>query len=159
MSGINDSLNWNLTRKQTLLARKFPDGSTYIPPISIVANSHLMMFGFKNVKGKSTWKLAAYLNQNLLVSPSSTSQFLASVESSRFKCSLNTLNLIKFPNFGSLPFTVEMRFPVWHTQMYFEAWYYSGEETDQALKTLTEIPPILQQIEQKIDDISNYGAG
>ena len=161
MSGINDKINWNLTRRETLYARKFPDGSIYIPPISLVANSHLMMFGFKNIKGKPTWKLAADLYQNLLVLPSSTSQFQAAVQASRFRCSLNTLSLINFPNFGSLPFAIEIRFPICHTQIYFEAWCYMGGETNEALKTLTEIktqiPPVLQRIEQKIDDISNYG--
>ncbi|MHC5737470.1 hypothetical protein [Nostoc sp.] len=151
MSGINDHINWNLTRKQTLFARKFANSLVYIPPISIVANSHLMMFGFKNVKGKPTWKLAADLYQNLLVLPSSTSQFQAAVETSRFRCSLNTLTLINFPDFGSLPFAVEIRFPIWHTQMYFEAWWYSGDKLSQPLKSLTEIKSQLTNIESKID--------
>ncbi len=146
MPGINDSLNWNLTRRESLAARVFADGGFYIPAFTVPADSYLMMFGFKNPDAKSNWWLAADLYQQLLTLPSSTSEFQASVEAFRTRCRLNTLSLVKFPNYGLLPFLVEIRFPPWHKKMDIEIWHYSGEEIDQSLNALN-------QIDIKVDEI------
>lgn len=98
-----------------------------------------MMFGFRNPEAKPNWWLAADIYQQLLTLPSSTSEFIALVEAYRVRCRLNTLFLVKFPNYGLLPFLVEIRFPKWHKKMEMEAWYYSKEEYDQSAKALNEI--------------------
>lgn len=117
MPGINDSVNWNLTTRRNLTATTFPDGSSYIPALTIPGNSYLMMLGFRNPDAKASWWLAADIYQQLLTLPSSTSEFIASVEAYRTRCRLNTLSLVKFPNYGLLPFLVEIRFPKWHKKM------------------------------------------
>lgn len=139
MPGINDNLNWNLTTRRNLTATTFNDETSYIPAFTVPGDSYLMMFGFRNPDAKSHWWLAADIYQQLLTLPSSTSEFQASVEAYRTRCRLNTLTLIKFPNYGLLPFLVEIRFPRWHKKMEVEAWYYTGEEYDECLKTLNQI--------------------
>lgn len=139
MPGINDSLNWNLTTRRSLSAVSFFDGTSYIPTLTVPGNSHLMMFGFRNPEAKSNWWLAADIYQQLLTLPSSTSDFQASVEAYRVRCRLNTLCLVKFPNYGLLPFLVEIHFPKWHKKIEMEVWYYDGEEYDESIKALNQI--------------------
>jgi hypothetical protein len=139
MPGINDSVNWNLTTRRSLAATTFTDGSSYISALTVTGNSHLMMFGFRNPEAKSNWWLAADIYQQLLTLPSSTSEFIASVEAYRTRCRLNTLSLVKFPNYGLLPFLVEIRFPKWHKKMEVEVWWYDGEEYDESTKALNQI--------------------
>lgn len=148
MTGINDPLNWDLVKRQTYNATMITENSYIpIPPISIVAESHLMMFGFRNDLGKSTWRYAATVEMKLLTLPSSTSEFMASVAAFKQGCNLRELTLVKFPNYGMLPFLVEIRVPKWHKQMFLEAWRYSGDEIDIPSQSLE----ILNRIESKID--------
>jgi len=152
MPGINDSLNWNLTTRRNLVATNFADGTSYIPTLTIPGTSYLMMFGFRNIDAKSNWWLAADIYQQLLTLPSSTSDYQASVESFRTRCRLNTLSLVKFPNYGLLPFLVEIRFPKWHKKMDLEAWYYSGEEYDPSMQTLDLIQSQVSEIASQFSE-------
>jgi hypothetical protein len=145
-SGINDPLNWNLTTRRTLTATTFNDGTSYIPSLTVVSESCLMMFGFKNPYAKPNWWLAADVYQQLLTLPSSTSNFQASVEGFRARCRLNTLTLVRFPNYGLTPFLVEIRFPRWHQKIELEVWYYDGEEYDLNTQVLTDIQAQLSEI-------------
>ncbi len=148
MTGINDPLNWDLVRRQTYTANIVSENVFIpIPSIPIVAESHLMMFGFRNDLGKSSWRYAASVDMKLLTLPSSTSEFMASVAAFSKGCSLRELTLVKFPNYGLLPFLVEIRVAKWHKQMFIEAWKYSGDEVDIPSQSLD----ILNRIESKID--------
>lgn len=150
MSGINDSLNWDLVRRQTYNAVSGPETSYFpIPPISIVCDSHLMMFGFRNDEAKPTWRFAARVHMKLLTLPSSTSEFLASVEAFSQGCNLRELTLIQFPNLGLLPFLAEINIAKWHKKMYIEVWKYSGDEIDITTQSLE----IIRRLESKIDNL------
>jgi hypothetical protein len=148
VSGINDSLNWDLVRRQTYTAIPGPETSYFpIPPITVICESHLMMFGFRNDEAKKTWWLAATVSQRLLTLPSSTSEFLASVEAFNQRCGLRQLTLIKFPNWGLLPFLAEINIPKWHKQMYVEVWKYSGDEDfDVIQQSLNKINTLIELI-------------
>ncbi|MBD2516859.1 hypothetical protein H6G93_17910 [Nostoc sp. FACHB-973] len=152
MTGINDSLNWDLVQRQTYIATPGPETSYIpIPPISIICDSYLMMFGFRNDEAKSNWRFAARVHMKLLTLPSSTSEFMASVNAFSQGCGLRELTLIKFPNLGLLPFVAEIIIPKWHRQMYVEAWKYSGDEVDANTQSLGFIQSQLNQVESKID--------
>lgn len=145
MSGINDSLNWDLVKRQTVSRTYNPDGTfNRISPVTVVADSYVMMFGFRNDNAPSRWWYAATVSMKLLTLPSSTSEFMASVHAFSRKCGLRELSIIQFPNYGLLPFLAEIRFPSWHEQMYLEVWKYSGDEINVAMQTL-------ERIETKID--------
>lgn len=150
MSGINDPLNWDLVRRQTYTANVISD-NVFIPisTIAIVAESHTMMVGFRNSQAKPTWRFAATLEMRLLTLPSSTSEFQASVSAFSKGCKLNELTIIKFPNYGLLPFLVEIKVAKWHKEMFVEAWKYSGDEVDIATQSLE----ILNRIELKINTL------
>lgn len=150
MPGINDSLNWNLIKRDTLTARVFQDGTSYLSPLTIPIENYLIMLGFSNPEAKSNWWLAANVYQQLLTLPSSTSQFQASVEGFRARCRLNTLTLIRLPNYELSPFLLEITFPRWHKKMYVEVWGYSGGEYEESLKALS-------RIESQINNFSSQG--
>lgn len=154
MTGINDSLNWDLVRRQTYTAISGPESSFIpIPPIALVCDSYLMMFGFNNDEAKPSWRFAAQVRMQLLTLPSSTSEFQASVQAFSQGCGLRELTLVRFPNLGMLPFLVEIRIAKWHRKMYVEAWKYSGDEVDVNTQSLTLIQSQLTQIESKIDNL------
>lgn len=153
MTGINDSLNWNLIKRGSLTARAFDDRTSYIPALTVPIENHLIMVGFSNPHAKPDWWLAANIYQQLLTLPSSTSRFQASVEGHRAKCRLNTLTLIRFPNYELSPFLLEITFPKWHKRMDFELWGYSGEEYDEALKTLNQIQSEIAKIASEFEDL------
>lgn len=148
MTGINDPLNWDLVRRQTYNTTIFSENSYIpIPTISVIAESHLMMFGFRNSQAKQTWNFAASVNMKLLTLPSSTSEFMASVAAFSKGCNLRELTLVKFPNYGLLPFLAEIRIAKWHKEMFIEIWKYSGDEIDIPTQSLE----IINRIESKID--------
>jgi hypothetical protein len=154
VSGINDSLNWDLVRRQTYTAVPGPESSFIpIPPVALVCDSYLMMFGFDNTEAKPSWRFAAQVRMQLLTLPSSTSEFQASVQAFTKGCGLRELTLVEFPDFGVLPFLAEIRIAKWHRKMYFEAWKYSGDEVDPNIKLLNLTQSRLIQIETKIDNL------
>lgn len=153
MSGINGRLNWDLVFRTTVIARKLPKGKGHqpIPPKTATVNAPAVMVGMRNSEAKPTWWLAGTVYQRLLTSPSSTSGFMVGVDSFRCNVRLNSLQIIRFPNWELVPFMVEITIPKWHTRMDIELWKYSGnDELD------GDVARVIR-IEQKIDDISNYG--
>lgn len=132
---IQNSLNWDIALRKTYQGRVpvaagelQPYRSPPIPPITISVDSYILAIGASSTTAKPHWKLAAWVAPRLLFSPSSTSEFIAAVQSEQSqKVSLNQLTLIQFVDFGIKPYLLEIRIPRWHTEMYLEVWKYSGE--------------------------------
>ncbi|MDB9374309.1 hypothetical protein [Nodularia sphaerocarpa] len=153
MTGVGDRLSWNLTARRTLTARKLPGGK--LQPIArqlLPGNSNLMMVGFQNPKAKANWWFGGYVTQLLNNAlPSSTSVFGGFPAGHQERCRLNGLTLIRFPNYGILPFTIQVDIAPWHEKMVLEAWWYDGDDPDEALRTLSEIKSRLTNIENKLN--------
>lgn len=165
-SDIQNSLNWDLALRKTYQSRApvaegelQPYKPPPILPITISVDSYVLAIGGKSSTAKSHWKLAAWVAPRLLFSPSSTSEFIAAVQSEKpQKVFLERLNLIQFVDFGIKPYLLEIIIPRWHTEMYLEVWKYSGAQvTTDLLNSLNLARQKLEIIEEKVDFINTYG--
>jgi hypothetical protein len=125
---------WNLAKRATYNSpASDPDSDIFvpIPAITVSVSSPVLLIGASSVSAKPNWYLAGRVSQRLLFSPSSTSDFIAAVQSSgRYKIGLNRLNLILFTDYGVTPYLIEIQIAKWHRQMYLEIWEYSGSMGD-----------------------------
>lgn len=130
MSGIEDRLNWDLKLRETYQTTVYNQRFFEFPAIFVQLNNHVAQFGFSNPTAKKSWRLGGTVFQVLEANPSSTS-ILPSNPIGYFQyCTCNKLNLIKFPDYGILPFFVQIQIPFWHKQMSVEVWEYSGDNFD-----------------------------
>lgn len=152
---INDSLNWELVRRETKIATLTPDERGYHPivPISFTVDVPVLQVGVKNPKAKAHWWLGARLSMSLPTLPSSTSEYLATVSAYTKNLRLNTLTLIQLPNYNLWPVLVQLEFPWWHEQVSVEIWKYSANIPAQDISGLGAD---LERIEKKIDNIDMY---
>ncbi|NER26442.1 MAG: hypothetical protein F6J89_02145 [Symploca sp. SIO1C4] len=144
---LDNSLNWNLARRGSFQARVDPRKKGKfkpIPPISIPINSYLVVVGTKSKKAKPNWWLGVYVSVRLLVSVSSTTNFILGMEVYRHRCGLNTLTLLELPRLHPLPFLLILTPPHWHQQLDLEVWSYDGVDSDTTTESLV-------RIEEKID--------
>ncbi|GAB4199588.1 MAG: hypothetical protein Fur006_50420 [Coleofasciculaceae cyanobacterium] len=65
-----------------------------------------------------------------MISPSSTSDFVAAAYTEQRPCPLNTLTLIKFSPDGSMPYLLILDIPRWLTHLYIEVWAYDGPDDE-----------------------------
>ncbi len=163
-SDLQDRLNWDIVLRRTYEAQSDRSDAprTYIPipPIAVSVDSYTLAIGASSNKAKPSWYLAARVAPRLLFSPSSTSDFLAAVQSEEPKrIGLNRLNLIRFTDFGIKPYLLEINIPKWHTQMYLEIWKYSGTDVSSAdlASQLQDIRQRVIKIENKLEVIDTWG--
>lgn len=143
---LYDTLEWNPVIKETITATQLPDGNYRpLPDRTLFMESSVLMIGARNPEAGPNWFLACRAFQLLSFLPSSTSQFVAAVQAEQRIVRLDTLNLIVFPKLAP-QWLLQLRFPIWHKQMYIEVWSYSGQDLD----TFSE----LARIEGKIDGLS-----
>jgi hypothetical protein len=148
MWDFGNNLNWDLALRQTYNAQGVssddPDLFLPIPRITVPVSSRVLLIGAKNQFAKPNWFLAARVSPRLLFSPSSTSEFIAAIDSyPRVKIGLDRLNLIRFDNYDLSTYLLEINIPKWHKQILLEIWQYSGEMGD--------IETSLARIESKIN--------
>src|SRR5919199_770863 len=123
---FGNRLNWDLALRQTYQGRRPPDGVLVqrgdrlmkggyfpIPDITLIVDSTILMIGVDSPTAKAHWRLGAIASMRLLVSPSSTSNFLALVDSAQHKCRLFSLSLVRFPELDSLPYVLVLQIPSW----------------------------------------------
>lgn len=146
---FTDTLEWNLVARQTYLAPSDTrDGKTYysrIPPKAfVIENSHLLMIGVKTSQSRPTWFTGGWASQRLLFAPSSTSEFLAVIESRRRRLSLETMTLFEADRQMST-WLLTLQFPRWFIDARVEVWRYDGRDVDLFQR--------LEQLEAKIDGL------
>lgn len=144
---FSNNLNWDLVIRDTYRGQQsatVPPSYSPIPPKLISLDSKVLLIGARNDKAKDTWYTAGWVSPRLNFSPSSTSQFGGLVQGySRYKLSLNRLNLVRFDSFNLTPYAIELNIAKWHTEMLVEIWKYSGNEDD--------VSTVLERIEGKVD--------
>ncbi|PIG94590.1 hypothetical protein [Gloeocapsopsis sp. IPPAS B-1203] len=163
-SDLQDRLNWDIVLRKTYEAKsdraEAPRTYDPIPPITTTVDSYTLAIGASSSTAKQTWYLAARVAPQLLLTPSTTSNFVALVQSEDPKrIALNRLNLIRFTDFGIKPYVVEIRIPKWFTQMYIEVWKYSGTDvsnTDLASQ-LQDVRSRIIRIENKLEVLDTWG--
>lgn len=156
---FGNNLNWDLVLRRSYFAQTTPNevkGFLPIPSISILVDRHILTIGASSTKAKPNWYLAAYVTPKLLFSPSSTSEFVAAVQTQeRRRIKLNTLNLVQFTNFGLSPYLLEISIPYWHQEMNLEIWKYQGDEsTKPSNELIADLKSDIERIELKLDSFS-----
>lgn len=139
---FSNDLNWDLVLRQsyfTQLNPAYPKGFIPIPAITLSLDSHTLVIGAKSSKARVSWYLAAYVIPKLLFSPSSTSNFVGAVQTQeRQRIKLDTLNLIKFTDFGLSPYLLEISIAPWHQEIDLEVWKYLGNESSKPVNELLQ---------------------
>ncbi len=139
---FGNNLNWDLVLKKSYFAQITPNevrGYLPIPSITVIVDKPILVIGAKSNTAKPNWYLAAYAVPRLLFSPSSTSEFVAAVQTQeRRQIRLNTLNLIQFTDFSLSPYVLEVSIPFWHQEMYLEVWKYLGDESSKPVNELLQ---------------------
>lgn len=154
-SDLQDRLNWDIVLRRTYEAQsdraEAPRTYVPIPPITVSVDSYTLAIGAKSSKAKASWYLAARVAPQLLITPSTTSNFVAFMQSEEPKrIALNRLNLIRFVDFGIKPYVLEINIPRWHTEMYVEVWKYSGIDVSNS-----DLASLLQDTRQRVINIEN----
>ncbi len=146
---IENSLNWDLVTRQSLNGRRIEGEKTFlIDPVSAVLNSRLLLVGCRSVSARPSWRLGCWTNFRLLVSPSSTTEFISAVEFYTKSCQLNRLTLIEVPQIYPWPYLLYLEFPRWLGSIDVEIWKYSGLVED-------SVEVRLDIIEGKIDSLNS----
>ena len=130
---FEDTLNWNLVTRLDLEAIKVssePEIYGTIPARTILVNSRILMIGCRSRSAKSRWWLGCRASKRLMISPSSTSDFVAAVYTEQKPCPLNALALIKFEADGPIPYLLVLDIPRWITHLYIEVWAYDGPDDE-----------------------------
>ncbi|PSB27471.1 hypothetical protein [Chlorogloea sp. CCALA 695] len=127
---FGNNLNWDLALRTTLSASPAPNetrGYFPIPPKTILLDRYILAIGASSVKAKPNWRLAGFVSPRLLFSPSSTSEYIAAVQSEKGQAILlNQLTLVRFTDFGVTPYVMEISIPSWLQQLSLEIWKYQG---------------------------------
>jgi hypothetical protein len=125
--GFSDPANWSLVALQTVNA-ELVGGAFRIPPQTFVMNRHLVQIGLANPNARWWWNLGGWATAKLVANPVPGSSITpASPILANNRLILGSLNLLEVPKI-SAPWLLELRFPVWHTQIVLELWQYSGPD-------------------------------
>jgi len=127
---FRDTLEWNLVNRSSYQAVNNVSVNDRLPSRTfLIENSHVLIIGVSSNSARSTWKTGGWAAQILPFSPSSTSQFVAAVQSSRRWLRLYSPTLVVFPKV--LPtYLLEMSFPFWLNDVSVEIWRYDGRDFD-----------------------------
>lgn len=132
--------NWKLliSEQRTVVYKNgtLPASNEYIytpiSPIYATPNSHILLIGTHSQKAEAHWFLGARASQYLYVSPSMNSNLISGVQTSEVKrIGLNRLTLVQFPNYGILPYILQLEIPYWLEDIYVEVWEYQGIYADE----------------------------
>lgn len=127
---FRDTLEWNLVARATYQATQnvlLPDR---LPARQfLIENSHVLIIGISSASARSTWRTGGWATQILPFSPSSVSQYVAAVQSSRRWLRLNSPTLVCFPKFLPI-YLLELSFPYWFNDVSLEVWRYDGRDYD-----------------------------
>ncbi len=130
---FGNNLNWDLTLRATYSASPAPNearGYFPIPPKTILLDRYVLAIGASSSVAKPNWRLAGFVSPRLLFSPSSTSEYVAAVQSEKGQAILlNQLTLIRFTDFGITPYLLEISIPHWFSQLSLEIWRYQGTDS------------------------------
>ncbi|MBW4475127.1 MAG: hypothetical protein KME45_32820 [Stenomitos rutilans HA7619-LM2] len=127
---FRDTLEWNLVARATYQASQNVNVNDRLPSRTyLIEHSHVLIIGVSSQSARSTWRTGGWAAQILPFSPSTTSQFVAAVQSSRRWLRLHSPTLVVFPKV--LPtYFLELSFPYWFNDVSVEIWRYDGRDFD-----------------------------
>ena len=135
---FRDTIEWNLVARQSYQAPQNVQVSDRLPARQfLIENSHLLIIGTSSTSARSTWRTGGRAAQILPFLPSSTSQYVAAVQSQRKWLRLGTLTLVEFPKIMPT-YVLEVSFPYWLDNVAVEIWRYDGRDLD-AIERLDQL--------------------
>jgi len=160
---LADRSNWELILTQSrIVTRSTTKELSYslyeyepIQPIYANPKSHLLLIGTKSETAKPHWYLGARALQYLYVSPSTSGNFTSGVQAgSSINVGLNKMTLVKFEDYDTFDYVLELQIPYWIEDIYVEVFEYKGFIEPDSRQILDR----LDSIETKIDSIENFGS-
>ncbi len=141
-----DSMEWNLVVRQSYQANDGVMVRDRLPSRTwLIQNSHVLIIGVRSNSARSYWRTGGWAAQLIPFLPSTTSDFVAAVDSNRRWLRLGVLTLVVFPKISDT-WVLELSFPYWFDDVYVEVWRYDGIDLD-GFETL-------DRIESKIDSLN-----
>lgn len=145
---LGNNLNWDLVLRNTYERRLYnAETGVYapIPDIVVTVDSPVLLVGTKSEVAASHWFLGCRAATRLLISPSSTSEFLAGVEVARHSCGLNRLTLLQFPFLEPMPYLLTLTPAHWLANIFIEVWRYNGSIISDDLDVEIDLGTITNQ--------------
>ena len=128
---LTDSLSWDLVRRVEVEAPidpDRPDRRLQIAPINaMIIESATVMIGIRSNQVPSTWDTGGWASQRLLIIPSSTTEFVANVQTESKWLKLGVLNLCQFSTLQPT-WMLNIRIPKWLPHVLCEIWQYGGRD-------------------------------
>ncbi|MBH8578349.1 hypothetical protein I8752_36510 [Nostocaceae cyanobacterium CENA369] len=158
---LENSQNWESVYTTTVEAVVSANGESYTPiptiTIPVLLDKHIIAVSVTCSTAKPTWYFGGFLNQRinlgLLVGGLPDSDAVQ-----KRKIWLNRITLIIFPELTST-YSLSLDVPKWFQYVSFTVFKYVGIESDTTENLINQIINVdLPRIEQKVNDISNYGA-
>lgn len=141
-----DAIEWNLVRREELIAQQVADGRGILPisPRNFGCDRHCLMIGVEtDVPPGSNWVTGGWAEMYSYQSPSSTSVFQPLVRLASRRLRVDVLNLVVFPKLGTIPYLCQVTVPKYFKRALIEVWKYDGDDQG--------VFDYLQTLEQKID--------
>ena len=138
---LTDSLSWDLVRRvevEATIDPDRPDRRLQIAPINaMIIESATVMIGIRSNAAPSTWDTGGWASQRLLIIPSSTTEFVANVQTESKWLKLGVLNLCQFSTLQPT-WMLNIRIPKWLPHILCEIWQYQGREVEKGIATNTQ---------------------
>lgn len=140
---FSNTMEWNLVARESHQAVDDAQVANRLPTRTyFIENSSVLIIGVDSESARSTWKTGGWAMQRLPFLPSTTSNFLPVVQTTRRWLRLRALVLCVFPKLVD-DWILEVNFPYWFDDVSIEIWRYDGRDL--------EVFESLDRIEQKID--------
>jgi hypothetical protein len=156
---LGNTANWSQVFSSTVAAYQIGNGK-YAPIPKIVIptqlESPILAVYISCNPNKPTWKFAGWLSQSVF-----TGLTIGGVTDAenvqRRKIWLNKITLVRLEKLAN-SYSIDFEVPKWFESVSIQVWEYTGtveDSTEQLIREIRENE--LKRIEQKVDDISNYG--
>lgn len=146
---LTDSLEWDLVRRVEITAPPDPDRPDrrlQIAPINaMILESATVMIGVRSNAAPSTWDTGGWASQRLLIIPSTTTEFVANVQTESKWLKLGVLNLCQFSQLQPT-WMLNIRIPKWLPHILCEIWQYQGRDVRQGVTTNTQRTAVVASI-------------
>ncbi len=128
---LTNSIEWDLVRRVEVTAPPDPDRPDrrlQIAPINaMIIESATVMIGVRSNQAPPTWDTGGWASQRLLIVPSSTTEFVANVQTESKWLKLGVLNLCQFSTLQPT-WMLNIRIPKWLPHVLCEIWQYQGRD-------------------------------
>jgi len=150
---LDNQFNWKFVFDQERVSQNSPSGGTFAIPAFELPNTfteHILSVRVTSKSAQPHWRFAGNLYQRV-----SLGLRIPSADATTIKMPLNRPTLIVFPRFNKYQLNFVAAY--WLTHIRLTIWKYIGPEDDVLETMIKNLQNDVSRLEEKIDDISNYG--